>query len=80
MSSFVTPRRTPAFSLDLHSPVASGGNLPYCPLYDESSEPGVEFGDSLRAGRHLFKAKCELFDESFPRKALARIAIRAISR
>ena len=35
------------------------------PLYDESSERGVESDDSLRAGRHLLKAECDLFDEYF---------------
>ncbi|MEX0679705.1 MAG: carboxylesterase family protein [Pirellulales bacterium] len=46
----------------------NGGKLPNWPVYDESSEPFLEFGDSVGAGSHLLKSECDFFDDYFRAK------------
>jgi para-nitrobenzyl esterase len=43
----------------------NGGNLPAWPVYDESAEPYLEFGETVRAGKHLLKAECDFFDDYY---------------
>ena len=40
----------------------NGGDLPSWQVYDQETEPYLEFGETIRPGEHLLKAECDFFD------------------
>jgi len=47
----------------------NGDGLPPWPRYRTATDPHLEFGDEIRAGRHLYKEACDLLEKAAKERA-----------